>query len=505
MKRLSYLMLLAATLLMWVSCAEEAITPNKSKNNEQEPDTKGLTEFVVADNATRTTAEYFDKGGTNRGLHFYWTAYDQLWVNNGGTLIQNASNTINDVLTENTTTPGGVKRATKASFVFAGTFTAPSYPVRYTGVGWGGKSNKVTIKAQQVQTVPNDASRIAEFGDCGTATATKVGNRYHFTLDHKAAYITFLPFSTQAIVRTGTIEKIRVTADQAVCGEFNFNDAGIDLTSRPAPTIANRSIEFRLVPSGSSGFPIPSTPTISANAAIMVIAPGSYTNFTVEYIFRGNGTISKRYPGTVTFTAGMNKRISQDLQVNVYPLSYSEWNGVVTKSCPNANEIAWYVGEGNPLWDNRLWANAPSAGASWGTQLISGGIWLKKLSRIAADHGKNVSDLKLAAPNGVNCITTNPGNAYYKTLPYGKPADNERNDYFFLPAVGYRAKNSNIYEVGSDTYYWSSTMNPAWANTAYCLFFEPGDIQLNTKYTYHFEHWRTLWTADTNAYQPIGY
>lgn len=499
---------LAATLLMLASCAEEAITPNNSNSNEQEPDTKGLTEFVVADNATRTTAEYFDKGGTNRGLHFYWTAYDQLWVNNGGTLIQNASNTINDVLTENTTTPGGVKRATKASFVFAGTFTAPSYPVRYTGVSWSNKGNKVTIKAQQVQTVVNDASHIAQDGDCGTATATKVGNRYHFTLDHKAAYITFLPFSTQAVVRTGKIEKIRVTADQAICGEFNFNDAGIDLTSRPAPTTANQSIELRLPLSGQWGLPIPTTPTISANAATMVIAPGNYTNFTVEYIFRAGsvtGTISKRYPGTVTFTAGLNKRISQDLQVNVYPPSYSEWNGVVTKNCPNANEIAWYVGEGNPLWDNRLWANAPSAGTHGESRLFSGGIWVKKLSRIAADHGKNVSDLKLAAPNGVNCITTHPGAAYNKKLPYGKPNDSERNDYFFLPALGYREKNSNIHGLGDDTYYWSSTMNPAWGNTAYCLFFEPGYIQLNTEYTYHFSNWRTLWTADTNIYQPIGY
>ena len=497
---------LAAILLMLASCAEEAITPNNSNSNEQEPDTKGLTEFVVADNATRTTAEYFDKGGTNRGLHFYWTTYDQLFVNNGGTLIQNASNTIDDVLTENTTTPGGVKRATKASFVFAGTFTAPSYPVRYTGQEWWKtQGKKVIIKASQRQTIPNDASHIGLDGDCGTATATKVGNRYHFTLDHKAAYITFLPFSTQAIVRTSEIEKIRVTADQAVCGEFNFNDAGIDLSSRPAPSAANQSIELHLYPSWPASFPIPNTPTISANAATMVIAPGSYTNFTVDYIFRNNGTISKRYPGTVTFTAGMNKRISQDLQVNVYPLSYVKWSEFSAKDCPNVNELCWYVGEGNPLWDNRLWANAPSPSQT-AVRLYKGGIWVKKLSRIAADHGKNVSDLKLAAPNGVNYLTTGNAAPVYKSNPsYGKPADSERNDYFFLPVLGYR-DGGNAYGVGGDSYFWSSTpflLDPIYA---YCLFLKPVRFEINVmRSTPSGSSWYHLWTADTNIYQPIGY
>lgn len=500
-------MLQAVTLLMLVSCAEEAITPNNSKNNEQEPDPKkGLTEFVVADNATRTTAEYFDKGGTNRGLHFYWTAYDLLWVNNGGTLIQNASNTINDVLTENTTTPGGVKRATKASFVFTGTFTAPSYPVRYTGGSWGNKSNKVTIKAQQRQTVPNDASHIAQDGDCGTATATKVGNRYHFTLDHKAAYITFLPFSTQAVVRTAKIEKIRVTADQVVCGEFNFNDAGIDLASRPTPTTVNRSIELHLYPSWPASFPIPNTPTIAANAATMVIAPGSYTNFTVEYTLstnRATGTISKRYPGTVTFTAGMNKRISQDLQVAVYPLSYYEWDRDVIKNCPNVNELCWYVGEGNPIWDNRLWAAVPP-GLHPKISLYSGGIWVKKLSRIAADHGKNVSDLKNAAPDGVNYLTTgNAASIYRRYTPYGKPADSERGDYFFLPAVGYR-DGGNAYDIGGESYFWSSTPTLDEPDRyVHCLFLKPMNFCVNVMYCQ--SSWYHLLTADTNIYQPIGY
>nr|WP_238300669.1 hypothetical protein [Prevotella micans] len=156
MKRLNSSTLLIATLLLMTGCAEEAATQqDNGKSNQQEPGTKGLTAFVVEENdtKTRTTAEYFDNGGLNRGLHYYWTAGDRLWVNNGGTLIQDASNTISDVLTNNTTTPGGVKRASKASFSFEGNFTAPSYPVRYTGTG-STAGDKVTIKLHNGRTCP---------------------------------------------------------------------------------------------------------------------------------------------------------------------------------------------------------------------------------------------------------------------------------------------------------------------------------------------------------------
>ena len=61
-KYLKTFALLAATLLI-ASCAEEATTPSNGKSNQQEPNTKGLTAFVVEENdtKTRTTAEYFYK------------------------------------------------------------------------------------------------------------------------------------------------------------------------------------------------------------------------------------------------------------------------------------------------------------------------------------------------------------------------------------------------------------------------------------------------------------
>lgn len=505
MKRLNYLILLSVILLLIIGCAEEATTPSNGKNNQQEPDTKGLTAFVEGDNdtRTRTTAEYFDNGGTNRGLHYYWTEGDRLWVNNGGTLIQDASNNISLKLENNPSDPTAIKRAATAKFYFNGTFTADSYPLRYTGKD-NPVGDKVTIKAEQTQVVPNDASHIATDGDCGTAIATKPtgDSRYFFTISHKAAYATFLPYTTQGIISGTKIQKIRVWCpDQAISGQFNFNESGIDVSSRPVTTEANQQIELAV-----NDFSLPAVPTFSANAATMVIAPGVYNKFYVEYTLYDPvtnivGTITKAY-NNIKFTAGQNKRISQDLQITVYPSnSYYMWDAVVgqhywagyegdqptteggfngnypqnssdprlcnqilpyddptgtapavaasrsSANCPNANEVIWYGEKGSPHSDTRLWALMG--------HLYTGGIWLKKQSVIAHDNSKSVAQLKAAAPNGIDYTRTITTYHFSDTnIEYGVPSNID--DYFFLPALGYYLAG-NFYSPGGSTIYWSST------------------------------------------------
>ena len=183
-------LLAIAGLITFAGCASD---DTANKQNEQELGTEGLTSFVEEDNTTRTTGEY-----DGSGLNFYWTAGDRLWVNTGTAtspvLKQDSKNNISDLLVANPAIPTGVKRAAKAKFWFAGTYTASSYPVRYTGKN--GAKDKVTIKSYQMQDIPNDASHIGKDGDCGIAQAQKQSDgRYHFTLDHKAAYITFMPYT----------------------------------------------------------------------------------------------------------------------------------------------------------------------------------------------------------------------------------------------------------------------------------------------------------------------
>lgn len=446
-------LLVSATLLM-VACTGED-TANKQEQ-PQKQDTKGLTEFVVADGATRTTAEYFDNGGTNRGLHFYWTEDDRLWVNNG-TLIQDAGNTIGQLLVDNSTTPGGVKRANKASFAFEGTFTAASYPVRYTGKD-NSVGDKVTIKAQQNQAVANDAAHIATDGDCGTAIATKsVGSdKYTFTLDHKAAYVTFMPYSTINFSNSVKVTQIKVTADKAICGQFDFNDNGLDINNRPAATPTNQSITLTLNGGNTNGFPIPTSAQIASNTATMVIAPGIYSTLTVEYTLydqttKGGGTMTKTY-NNVTLIEGKNKKISQNLQQTPQILSYGPWHtGLYTGgTTPNVHAGMWYMHKGDPHIDTltmtvvRLNATAPA-------NLIRGGLWLKKKASIPGfTHGH--------AHNGVNYLKHfspqpylySDVNGYALNAPIGKPAD--VTNYFFLMSAGFNG--STLYSGNGSIRYW---------------------------------------------------
>lgn len=487
----------AAGLLFLSGCASDEAT----KTNERS--TEGMTAFVVSDAQpkSRTTADY---DGT--GLDFYWTAGDRLWVNNTAAtpaLIQDAWNDINDKLTASPVA-GGVQRAAKAKFWFEGSYTAASYPLRYTGKG-NTQSDKVTIKAQQAQTLPNDASHIGEDGDCGVATATKPTGvaQYHFTLNHTAAYATFLPYNAEGEISGAKITKIKITADQAIAGTFDFDDSGIKLASRPTATPANQSIELTLGTAGT-GFGFKQTADIAKNAATMVVAPGTYATLKVEYTVNDpdthNGTTVTRNYTNVTFTAGLNKKITVDLSIPVYENKYYLWdaqhdawygyyqyqptydgapagehypqseaaapdrwfntatNPTVAinasnscKDCPNSNQMIWYAMKGNPHWDEqKVWSVMG--------HLYTGGMWFKKAQKIADDESTNLAAVKNGYPDPNTGVmtdwrtkkTSDPG------FPTMHPVDNpsitvpgfenttinpvsalaSTADYFFLPLSG---------------------------------------------------------------------
>ena len=484
-----------AGLLFLSSCASDEAT----KTNEQEPGTEGLTGFVEEVPATRTTADY-----DGSGLNFYWTAGDRMWVNNGGTLTQDAYNNISSKLENNPANSSAVQRAAKAKFWFSGTFTASSYPVRYTGKN--GVADKVTIKASQTQTIPNDASHIATDGDFGVATATKPagGTQYHFTLDHKAAYITFMPYTNQGVVAGAKIQKIRVftgNASDALAGTFDLADDGT--LSNPASTL--NSVELTV-----PNFSIPSTSTYATNAATMVVNPGTYSNVSIEYtlydpVTTMAGTITKTYP-SVTFTAGKNKKVSTDLQVKVYSQDrYYTWDAAIgwhywyghldsdgkpdgnypqnssdprwyredaslpfpaanrsAKDCPNVNECIWYCAQGDPHWDDELWATLG--------HLYRGGMWFKKKAKIPGftDSNYNGTDYRLINTNFTSTSVT-----------HGKPTN--LNDYFYLPALGSYDRGTAL-NVGIHGLYWSSTPHP-WTNpNAHSLCFGSGSVDVSYSY-----------------------
>ena len=336
----------------------------------------------------------------------------------------------------------------------------------------------------------------AQTGDFATGIAHRQADgTYTFKLEHKASYITFRPFSTQkAFTKWGTVYSIEISADQALCGMFDIKGDTIDLSSRPTDE------KYKKIScSGPMNYllKIPSE-AFSADdhsSAIMVVAPGTYTNFTVRYRFRPNfnyttGYVTKTYP-RVTFTAGKNKVISPDLQETVYPAdTYYMWDAVdpywkgyewdsadpvqlralhlvetdknpwsntdtrrynevspyagadgaapavaasrSCKDCPNINELLWYRVYGAPYVDDEVFVMMD--------HIWSQRMWLKKLSTIARELGKTVAELKEKAPDGVDYTrsTKKPDISSFHTvsgeLGHGKP--NNMADYFSLPLIG---------------------------------------------------------------------
>ena len=540
-KKASILSLLALAAVLFTACATDDADTDRQN---PKPDTAGLTAFVMEDStdspATRLVGEH-----TGSGVRFYWAERDKLFVNNPMDNPEWRVDEYNNIYEMISNQGTGDGKISKAKFWFKGEYTQPEYRVRYLG-----RNHNTYHDFDEVQ-IDEDLNYIGpeilhkdymQTGDFATGIARRQADgTYTFRLEHKASYITFRPFSTQkAFTKLGEVysdgaalERIEISADKALCGGFAIKGDTIDLSSRPTGET------YKKVTCSRGGYHsllyIPSEVTLSGPCAIMVVAPGTYTDFTVKYCFGTNfnfrkGYITKTYPH-VTFTAGKNKVISQDLQGVEYPgdtyymwdaadpyRKGYEWNssnpvqpigGFATdhypksntdtrwyneipsyagadgaapavaashgcKDCPNINELLWYREYGLPYQDDEVFVLM--------NHLQSGRIWLKKLSVIAREQHKTVDELKEKAPDGIDYTrsTKIPGGDHFhggEVTQYGKPSN--INDYFCLPLIGgYKPgegdfTNSNRWFAGADSpavgFYWSSTPAPGSLDKAYVL------------------------------------
>lgn len=480
MKRYQLLVLHVVALFALAGCSNDDIT--QDKGTQESEDLTGMTEFAVketpAPTSTRTMGIY-----SGSGIDFYWTSGDKLWINNPTAtpaLVESKKDNISKLLAE-----GDGKKTATAKFYFLGTYTAPSYKVRYTGNG-NTMSDKVTIKSVQNQETPNDGSHIGADGDCGTATATRNGARYDFTLSHKASYLTFTPYYSHGFTKDVKVTQIKVTADKPMAGTYKFDDAGVQ-TDNATSTFT--SITLKLKGGGDNGFIIPKEASYADNAAIMVLAPGIYKNFTVEYtlydqVTHARGTVSKNY-GTLYFYEGKNKIVAADLDIvyrgdklymwdakqdywygyeseqpaingvsgTHYPKSKTadpmRWYNDVNLSsgqsytatgkaavCPNVNEMAWYIFKGAPHWDgDKLF--------SFAGHLSKGGMWFKKKAVIMSEN--HLTDVAMKAKyDNTDYRSYRPSipnwSLLNKSITIGAPSNVD--NYFFLPAIGYFFKGS---------------------------------------------------------------
>ena len=515
MKINKFTSLFATCLLLGLTaCSNDNVSDADPNNSAKDKDLTGKTSFSITSEAKTRTSGVYDSG-----VNFYWTTNDNIWVKSGSTLTASSSNNITSTT------------AASAKFYFDGTYTAASYPVRYTGNA-SSSGNTVTIATSQNQDEANNATQLGTVGDCGVGTATRqTDGSYKFTLSHKASYITFMPYySKEALDASAVVTQIKVEAanGEKLAGTFNFSDTGLG-----AANSSSNSVTLTL--NGTSptpGFPIPTTATASKNAAIMVVAPGTYSTFKVTYtlydsVTGTNSTISYTY-SDIKCTAGKNQVIKTDLGMETYTSRKTNyymwdaksnyWNGyensqpllndavntnyakssddtrwyntaftykVRTKainSCkdePTFEALTWYIGAGSPQLDNKtLWVFA--------NHLYVGGIWLKKQSKIS--HFSSEENYQ-----GTNTWDSG-GDIKFTVAISGKPESSVRSDYFYLPALG-QYKDGKLTDLGKKGYYWASTPNPVnsgprsagYGNiiSANCLRFGL-DTQLNNVYVRNY-------------------
>ena len=481
MKINKFTSLFATCLLLGLTaCSNDNVSDADSGNGAENKDLTGKTSFSITSEAKTRTSGVYDSG-----VNFYWTTNDNIWVNSGSTLTASSSNNITST-------------TASAKFYFDGTYTAASYPVRYTGNA-STSGNTVTIATSQNQDVANNATQLGTVGDCGVGTATRqTDGSYEFTLSHEASYITFMPYySKEELDASAVVTQINVTVanGEKLAGKFNFSDNGLGTANSSS---SSNSVTLTLNgTSSTTGFPIPTTATAAKNAAIMVVAPGTYSTFKVTYtlydsVTGTNSTISYTYSG-IKCIAGKNQIIKTDLGMAAYTSrknKYYMWDAVSNywdghansqpllnnavntnyatssgdsrwynttftdkvqtkainscKDAPTFEALTWYIKAGSPQLDNKtLWVFA--------NHLYVGGIWLKKHSKISGFSSEE------------NCPGTDKWelgkDIEFTVAISGKPESSVRSDYFYLPALG-QYIDGKLTGLGKKGYYWASTPNP---------------------------------------------
>ena len=503
-----------AALLFTASCANDDVAQeNKQKKDNIPAGTTVFTGTSQTEATTRTAILNHTKGSD---ASVNWSSTDKIWVkDDGGHWQQSGAVTF----------PFAANKA-QGMFALSGTYTGSTHDILYTNKTISGTQPQVEIKATQAQSAPNNFDHAGESGDFGIATGNKMGSDYKFTLNHKAAYLCFIPRSSNPYVNRSKLIKVEIMSDDAIAGTYNIAANG-------ALTLASSGSKTITVTTGS-GFAIDnSADDMSKNATYAVVAPGTHT-FRIRYWLRNTtdnpagpieGTVSKII--TLNCTAGS----IQDITANLDPHEYDgnhyymwdaqeqywkghEWNlggsqptinqgltgatssndyaqnssdtnnrwyneyypgyGVSNpathtscKDLPNANEMSWYCMYGDPRWDaDELWTTMG--------HLYKGGMWFKKKSVLLAEGNY---DTEKSADNTTDLRTTYKyyNNTNSSINNSGLPSAADANKYFYLPALGYYYFGQLNY-VGSSGYYWSSSANPWVSGTAYSLRFDSGNV-----------------------------
>lgn len=261
---------------------------------------------------------------------FFWESGDVIYVqDDSGKLCKSKSNKTD--ATDRTT------------FLVDGSYTTKGpYDVYYCGTKPGSDPKKVVIAATQTQEKFNDTKHFGASGDCGVAKAEKnteaSKSGYKFDLEHKVAYLCFLPYVAHQYLPANTkILSIEVTSNNNIAGRYDFTQGLL--------TIDNARYRTIKLKAGLNGFFLENKQDIN-NSLYMVVAPGTHT-IKVRYNLFDISinkplTIIKRY-GSCTLAANTIYDIPVDLSMATISdladgYNYYMWN---------ADENYWFRHEWN--------------------------------------------------------------------------------------------------------------------------------------------------------------
>ena len=420
------------------------------------------------DDATRTSID-------NKAL-FYWEKGDKIWIDTG-TGFEPSSQS--DITT--------AKQA-RAKFVVDGNFIGNSYKVLYTGYTNNDTTttsySTVTIAHQQTQKVWNDGSHLGTSGDCGTATAHKKPGGYQFSLEHKASYLIIYPYIDPSLSDSYTLEKIDIYADNdVIAGRYNFN-FNTGLAATPINGTGKSQITLNC---GTSGFQLSNdVPDVTSTTNIprhlfVVLAPGMH-QLTLKYTVKNTTTNTevvfwKDLSDTNYEPNGVYPYIhvlkDQGINVGTYYEAntkyqwgttvqpYAQSPNIYSKSLeeytedfwgttvPSWEEIVVYT-RNRPYWDNSTeWDYVRYNGT---TEHRRGGAWIKKAAYTVAPYTGSSMNVPII----------------------GRPAENVRNQYFFLPA---------FQAINGVNGYWTRT--PTSSDKAYSFIISKSSVGVSADYQKH--------------------
>ena len=495
--RLKSLALVFGIALAFASCANEDIAQNQNGKDSD----ASLTTFSTGDPTTRTSMESDGK--------FFWEAGDKIYVKDDNGTWNASSNS-----------PTG--KTAYFRFKVPGIYTAHmSYDVYYPGKN--GNQNQVTIAANQSQAEPNSTAHFGASGDCGMATATRIASErnFNFTLDHKAAYLLFLPRIATTVLYDCYITKVEVNSDNDITSTYTLDTTTGELTG----TGTGKQITVSTGGSGTyaNGFPLTNSTTNAAtNGTYVVIKPGTHTlkirywvkdvatgtegiitktlasatydqnkyyNITANldvknydgdhyYMWDAQEQYWKDYEWTKHLAAGVGQPILEDQPAGNYAQNNSDpryYNKAYTygadnkathtpcKDLPNVNEMSWYAAYGDPRWDaDELWTTMG--------HLYKGGMWFKKKSVLQAEHHYDTE-------KSADGTDWRHANSIFKNwdASYTPPSAADANKYFYLPALGCYSYGSTS-NIGSIGYYWTSSGSSSNQYRAYYLYFSRNGI-----------------------------